>query len=249
MPQNPPESQGPLPPDQYLQTLRAAINPKRNRQTINALREACDAWTISDPGADPCEPLVNVGRPTIEFPNDEWNSISFELLVALSTTVLRRDKLYMRPERMTHHVAAYIGAVHLEYCATDQEPPMGTNTDAVLLPLLVAARTDADAREFRRYLLGWYDRAGTREWNLDEWSPSLGTNLSHTVALAIALGSAEDPSIGPRIAEIRGWLEQGRTAGTGRFQDVVDRQHRDHWQEVIAASATDARVWADAFAR
>ena len=245
MPLNAPTSTGPLSPEDYLTHLRVAINPKRNRKLIEALRETCDAWTIDSPGADPCEPLVNKGRQTFEYPDDHWEEMGFELSVMLRSTVIEGSDLYMTPDQMTHDVAAYVGAMNLELAA--KREPMHSTEPAVFLPLLVAARTDADPTAFRRYLLGWYDGPGGLHWNFDEYSPALGTNLSHTVALALALTSERDPAIGDRVPKIRGWLDHGKTNGTGRFVDIVHKDDRRHWHEIIAASADDAKSWAEAF--
>jgi hypothetical protein len=247
MPNEPTIPAGPLAPQRYIEHLRAVIRPKRNAKTINALRDACDAWTIADPRVDPCEPLVDDACATIELPRGEWNSICFELLVALRRTVMEGDALYINPKRMTHDVAAYIGAIHLELAARE-DPPMGTNEHAVLLPLLVAARTGTNADAFRRYLIDWYDRAGAQDWNHDALSPSLGTNLSHTVALAIALGPSVDPHVGESIAQVRGWLDRGST-NLACFEDIADADDRPLWRDIAASSAPDAQAWTQGFMR
>lgn len=223
-----------LSPGQYLASRRAALRGRRHRATLDDLRESCETWTIGE-GPDPIEPLVNAGRRAIDWPALEWNGLVFEPSCRLRWSLDGTDRV-VSFDRMTPELAGYIAFVFLELCA--RESPARDEEQVIGHALLAAARHRAEPAGFRRYLIGWHDGPGEEPWNGD---------ARRLAALAVALGSAEDPLVGPRVRGCREWLDRGATAMETRFRDIVPGDERAAWHEVAEASASDARAWAAAY--
>jgi len=252
VPTGPTDESAGLSPEAYLDTVREALRPRRYRKLIEELRESCDFWILGPGTIDPCEPLTNRGRRTIDWPSPGWNSISSDLMGPLRWVVEGID-LGDRFQPMPPELAGYIAFVYLELCARES-PAHDHWEDAIVHTLVLAARRGERPDLFRRYLIGWHDRAGTHPWNRempfyaddDEYA----NDAAHHVALAIALGSADDPLIGPRVRAMRAWLDRDAAQGGRRFR-LVMQYGGDAlpalWREVVAASAPDAIAWGRSF--
>ncbi|MEO0482029.1 MAG: hypothetical protein AAF138_00195 [Planctomycetota bacterium] len=247
---SPPAEPAPLAPESYLQAIRDALSHRRYRTLIDELRNACDDWTIGSGTTDPCEPLTNRGRHRIDWRRPTWDSISSDLMGPLRWTVERID-LGKPFKQMPIEMAGYVAFVYLELCAIE-EPAHDEWETAVAHPLVIAARRRERPDLFRRYLLGWYDRAGALPWNrdtaFDEGFEHYCNDAAHHAALAVALGSAEDPLIGTRVLEVRAWLDRDPSLGKKRFRDITrhgDKPLRQLWMEIASASSPDAAAWAE----
>lgn len=137
-------------------------------------------------------------------------------------------------------LAEYAVFVHLELAARE-EPPQGVRADAFVLPLVIAAREKTSSTEFRRYVLGWHTRAGTSPWNAPE--------MAYAASLTVALGSTHDADIGVMVTRARERLDDEARSARGRYRDFVRPDHREFWRRAVAASALDARAWAEGFMR
>lgn len=223
-----------LSPEEFLDHLRAASRRLLRSGVMRDLRSSCDMWTIDPKPVDPIEPLTNRGRRTIKWPSDTWGSISADLLAA--THRAAQNQALSLPAAL----AEYSAFVHLELAARE-EPPLGVRPDAFMLPLSVAARERASSTEFRRYVLGWHARAGTLPWN--------DPGMAFAASLAVSLGSSHDAVIGERVRALRELLDQDARTARERYRDLVRPDERELWCQVVAASAPDAKAWAEGFMR
>lgn len=235
---------GALSAEQYLDALRKELGKRHHRKLIEELRESCDEWTIGDGEADPGEPLLNRGRRQIDWPSLAWNGVVFDLSSQLQWTV-EGDPSRWPLKRMIPEVAGYIALLYLELRA--REAPAHDEERVIPNALIIAARHGSEPSLFRRYLLGWLDRAGSLEWNHSEFGPGIGARFTLWVNLAIALGSDSDPLIGDPVRACRQRLDQGKASGEARFRDFVRPDERELWREAIEASAPDAKTWAASF--
>lgn len=200
-------------------------------------RESGDSLTFD--GIDPCEPLTNRGRRVLSWSSCDWSSLSWEMLLAVEASI-KGSEHSVPFEEMPPELAAYAGFVHLELCVRG-DPIHGEDDGAILLPLLVAARKNIDPRSFRRYLLGWLERAQS----IDRMVDSDGKHdLVRLAEFAVALGSASDSLIGDDVLAIRRRFEDEIATGATRFRDFVSPDERPDWCEVVSASTSDAREWA-----
>lgn len=220
--------------EEFLDHLRAASRHLLRDDAVNDLRCSCDEWTIGGGRIDPIEPLANRGRRTIAWPSDTWSSISTDLLGAVQHAAENEA------DCVPVALAEYAAFVHLELAARE-EPPLGVREEAFVFPLVIAAREKTSSSEFRRYVLGWKARAGSLPWN--------DPGMAFAASLAVALGSTHDVVIGDVVRRTRERLEdQGRSA-RGRYRDLVRPSLREFWSRAVAASAPDARAWAEGLLR
>ena len=234
---------GSLSAEEYLGALRDALGHRRHRRVLDDLRSSCDEWTIGDREADPCGPLTDRGCRHIDWPSLAGIGSVFDLCCGLRWTGAG-ERSGLDAGRVVPEVAGYIALVYLELCA--REEAAHDEARVIADVLAIAARCETEPTLFRRYLLGWHERAGRLEWNYDAEHPAFAP-LAHTVALGIALGSADDPLVGGRVAAMRAWLDGGVASGRGRFRDFVPGDDRGVWAEVARASARDAREWVAGF--
>lgn len=223
-----------LAPDAFLTRLRVACRRWLKADAANDLRSACDLWTIDPNRVDPLEPLINSGRRTLSWPSDVWSAISSDLINAL-----RRATDADAPP-LPAALAEYAAFTHLELAA-NEEPRLGPQPDALVLPLVISARERASSTEFRLYVLAWHARAAQHPWNNPE--------MAFTASLVIALGSTEDPELNGRVHQFRDALTEGAVSGRARFRDHVRPHQRPWWTQAARAAAPDARQWAEGFMR
>ncbi len=225
-----------LSPEAYLAALRGALRRELRGRTIDEMRELTDAWTFD--GVDPFEPLSNDGWKALRWNYPEWHSIAGDLSTHLAA-VLDGDDWAVRLNDIPADLACYVGYVALEL-SVHHDTLYGLLPEAVFRPLIVSARKKAKPTLFRRYLIGLFDRRNT----LDKQALN-HSELVHTTALGVALGSAKDPTVGRQVRWVRGWLGQRLSSGTTRFCDVLPAARRHLWTEAVEASADDARTWAE----
>ncbi len=218
--------------EEFLEYLRAASRRLLRGDAVSDLRCSCDEWAIGGSRIDPIEPLSNPGRRAVAWPVDTWSSISTDLLGSLERAA--------EDESLPAALAEYTAFVHLELAAIE-DPPLGTRTEAFVLPLIIAARQRVSSTEFRRYALGWRTRAGLLPWNDPE--------MALAASLVVALGSMDDAVIGSRVKMVREGLDDDGRSGRRRFHDVMRSDHREMWRRAASASTTDAAAWAKGFMR
>ncbi|MFZ4430127.1 MAG: hypothetical protein ACOYPS_07215, partial [Phycisphaerales bacterium] len=137
-------------------------------------------------------------------------------------------------------LAGYVASVHLELCARE-DPPQGTSPEAIVLPLVITARQNADWTPFMRYLVGWIPRAAQGDWNQPE--------MVFQAALAVSLCASTERDTIASLTLCRQFLNDTVLAGSGGFRSHVQSRDRDYWREVAEAAPTEGRAWAMEFMR
>jgi len=216
---------------EYLAHLRRVLP----RGAGDDLRSVCDEWTIGgNAGADPVEPLHNRGRRNFGWSSEVWSSIERDLMGQVRRWAEDRDT------SVEADLAGCVASVHLELCVRE-EPPQGTSPEAIVLPLVIAARQNASWTPFVRYLVGWIPRAAQGDWNQPE--------MVFQAALAVSLCASNEPDTNASLTLCRQFLNDTALAGSGGFRSHVQSRDRTWWREVAEAAPSERRAWAMEFMR